>query len=92
MDQLRMFALPNYPRLELHEAGSSLMVCQIPPKVFAGLSLCLARPGGTHAAVAGILVIAAMDLSEHPSSRWVAFEETNPLVDTLAQFAVPAPA
>jgi hypothetical protein len=67
------------------------MACQVPPAVFAVLNVCLARPGGTHAAVAGNLVIAAKDLSKHPSSARRAFEKANPLVGTLAQFAVPAP-
>lgn len=95
MDQLRMFALPNYPRSPrsaLHGDGPSMIACQVPTSVFVGLNLCLARPGGTHAAVAGNLVIAAMDLNEHPSSTRRAFEKTNPLVGTLAQIAVPAPA
>ncbi len=55
------------------------MANQVPTKVPGGLSLCLTRPDGTHAAVAGNPVIAAMDPSEDPSSCWRAYEKTNPL-------------
>lgn len=92
MVQLRMFALPNHPPSALYGTGGAVMACQVPTKVFGGLSLCLTPPGGTQAADAGNLVIAAMDLSEHPSSSWRAFEKTNPLVDALAQVALSAPA
>ena len=92
MDQRRMFALPNCTRSALYGAGGAVMANQVPTTVFVGLGLCLTRPGGTHAGIAGYLVIAAMDLSEDPSSCWRAYEKTNPLVDAFAQVAVPAPA
>ncbi|NJL18309.1 MAG: hypothetical protein HC938_15215, partial [Nitrospira sp.] len=88
MDQLRMFAMPNHPRSARYGAGGAVMANPGPDQGVWQAQLCLTPPDGTHAAVAGNLVIAATGLNNHPSSSWRAFEKTNLLVDALAQVAL----